>query len=151
MAMAQAGFSERLWVPWWWWLLAAAVVTMLGPYVYLGFGVLVAAVTYTVLAGATALLLVRWAHAVRVDGGVLHAASSAVPIARVTDVRVLSRDDARDVLAGWPEPSAVVLLRGYVREVVYVATDGEDTPAYLLISSRRPNELAAAVGLELQD
>lgn len=141
-------FDERLWVPWWWWPLAAAVVAMLGPYVYTGFGPVVVAVTYLVLGSVVTAFLVRWARPVRVADGVLDAGSARVPVGRVTDVRVLSRDGAREVLAGWPEPSAVVLLRGYVKRVVYVATDSDvDLPAYLLLSSRRPAELAAALGM----
>lgn len=139
-------FRERLWVPWWWWALAALVVAVFGPYVFTGFGTIAAVATYTVLGGVTAAFLLRWAMPIRVESDMLRVGSANVPLGQVTDVRVLSRDDVRDVLSGWPDQSAVVLVRGYVKRVLYVATDGDGTPAYLLISTRRPAALAAALG-----
>lgn len=139
-------FRERLWVPWWWWVLAALVVAVFGPYVFTGFGTVAAVATYAVLGGVTAAFLLRWSMPVRVEGDTLRAGSISVPLSQVTDVRVLSRDDVRAVLSGWPDRTAVVLVRGYVKRVLYVATDGDGTPAYLLISTRRPAALATALG-----
>lgn len=138
-------YAERLWMPWWWWVIAALVVALLGAELHIGLGWVAATVTYVVFGVLAAGFLLRWALRIRV-GGDLTAGRHTVPLSRITEVRVLERADTRDVLSSRPETSAVVLLRGYVRQVVYVGTDGSDgAPAYLLLSSRHPVELAAAL------
>lgn len=140
------GFSERLWVPPWWWAVAALTIAVLGAEVHLGLGQVVAVVTYGVLGLVGAALLVRWSAPVRVESGQLRAGSHRVPLARITDVQVINRADTRGLLAARPDASAVVLLRGYVRYAAYIATDGRDgAPGYLLVSTRRPTELAATL------
>lgn len=142
-----ARFAERLWVPWWWWPVAGVTVAILGAEVHLGLGWVAALVTYVVLGAATAALLLRWAYRVRVDGDALTVGPHRVELARVTDVTVLPRTEARRALADHPDATAVVLLRGYPRHAVFVATDGAaGAPGYLLFSTRRPDELAAALG-----
>lgn len=147
MEKEQRAHDERLWVPWWWWPVAAAVIALLGAELHLGFGLTAAVVVYAVLGGAVAALLIRWAVPIRVDTDVLHVGTHRIPLDHVTDVRVIDRADARRVLAGRPDRSAVMIVRGYVARVVYVATDADgDLPGYLLVSSRRAADLAAAVG-----
>lgn len=147
MEKEQRAFDERLWVPWWWWPVAAAVIAVLGAELHLGFGRTAAAVTYAVLGGLVAVLLLRWAIPIQVDADVLRVGAHRIPLDRVTDVRVLERAEARRVLAGRPDSSAVMIVRGYVARVVYIATDADaDLPGYLLVSSRRAADLAAAVG-----
>lgn len=141
-----AGYAERLWVPWWWWLLAGLTVAILGAEVHIGLGTLTALVTYAVLGVATAALLLRWAFPVTVDARALTVAGRELPRAQITEVQVIPKEQARRLLADHPDASAVVLLRGYAPQVVFVASDGSsDVPGYLLFSSRHPDELAAAL------
>ncbi|MQA01493.1 MAG: DUF3093 family protein [Streptosporangiales bacterium] len=141
-----AGFAERLWVPWWWWPVAGVTVAILGAEVHLGLGPLAAVLTYLVLGATTAALLVRWAFPVRVDRDTLAVGTHRVELARVTGVTVIERTEARRALADHPDATAVVLLRGYARHAVFVTTDGAaGAPGYLLFSTRRPDEVAAAL------
>lgn len=142
-------FDERLWVPWWWWPVAAVVVALLGAEVHVGLGWTVAVVTYAVLGTFAAVLLLRWGGArIVVTGEALAAAGRRLRLDRVSDVRVLAREDARPVLANRPARADVVLVRGYTSRVVYVAGhDDRDEPAFWLLSTRRPKELVAAIGV----
>ncbi|MQA77437.1 MAG: DUF3093 family protein [Streptosporangiales bacterium] len=147
MEKEQRAFDERLWVPWWWWPIAAAVIAVLGAELHLGFGPMVAVVIYAALGGLVASLLIRWAVPIRIDGDVLRVGVHRIPLDHVTGVRVLDRADARRVLVDRPDGSAVMIVRGYVARVVHVTTDADgDLPGYLLVSSRRADDLAAAVG-----
>jgi hypothetical protein len=139
---------ERLWVPWWWWPIAAVVIALLGAEIHIGLGWVVAVVTYAVLTAFVVVLLLR--HSVRVDvhDGVLTAGRFRVPLADVTGVRVLDRDHVRQMLARRPDATAVVLVRGYLPRVVYLTVENEAGGSYWLISSRHPDELAAAAFCE---
>lgn len=142
------GYRERLWVPWWWWPLAAVVIALLGAEIHIGLGWVVAVVTYAVLAGFVVVMLLRHSVRVAVQDGMLTAGRFRVPLAAVTETRVLDRDDVRQVLARRPDQTAVVLVRGYLRRVVYLGVQTESGGSYWLVSSRHPDELAAAAFCE---
>lgn len=143
-------FDERLWVPWWWWLFATVIIALLGAEIHVGLGWVVAVVTYLVLGGLGVALLLRWGSArTQVTDETLQIRAGELPLGHVTDVRVLDRRDSRAVLARQGSRSAMLQVRGYARGLVYVATDGADGLAsYWLLSSRRPRELATALGYE---
>lgn len=141
-------YRERLWVPWWWWLVAGAVIALLGAEIHIGLGWVVAVVTYAVLGAFVVVMLLRHSVSVGVGDGVLTAGRYRVPLDAVTDARVLDRDDVRGVLARRPDADAVVLVRGYLRRVVYLAVETEEGASYWLVSSRHPDELAAAAFCE---
>lgn len=142
------GYRERLWVPWWWWPLAAVVIALLGAEIHIGLGWVVAVVTYAVLGGFVVVLLLRHSLRVAVRDGALEAGRFRIPLTAVRETRVLDRADVRQVLARRPDPDAVVLVRGYVRRVVYLGVETESGGSYWLVSSRHPDELAAAVFCE---
>lgn len=143
-----AGYSERLWVPWWWWPLAAVVIALLGAEIHVGLGWVVAVVTYAVLVAFVVVMLLRHSLRIEVRDGELRAGRFRVPVTAIMETRVLSRDDIRPLLARRPDPGAVVLVRGYLRRVVYLAVETESGPSYWLVSSRHPDELAAAAFCE---
>jgi hypothetical protein len=142
------GYRERLWVPWWWWPLAAVVIALLGAEIHIGLGWVVAVVTYAVLGAFVVVLLLRHSVLVGVHDGVLTAGRFRVPVAEVTGARVLDRDDVRQLLARRPDATAVVIVRGYLPRVVYLTVETEAGGTYWLVSSRHPDELAAAAFCE---
>ncbi|HEX6447341.1 MAG TPA: DUF3093 family protein [Streptosporangiales bacterium] len=146
-AQAQ-GYRERLWVPWWWWPLAVVVIALLGAEIHIGLGWVVAVVTYAVLAASVVVLLLRHSVRIGVHDGVLTAGRFRVPVADVTGARVIDREHVRPLLARSPDPTAVVLVRGYLSRVVYLTVDTEAGGSYWLLSSRHPDELAAAAFCE---
>lgn len=135
-------------MPWWWWPLAAVVIALLGAEIHIGLGWVVAVITYAVLGGFVVVMLLRHSVRVRVDDGVLTAGRFRVPVTAVAETRVFDREDVRQVLARRPDPEAVVLVRGYLPRVVYLAVETDAGGTYWLLSSRHPDRLAAAAFCE---
>lgn len=142
------GYRERLWVPWWWWPIAAMVIALLGAEIHVGLGWVVAVITYAVLTAFVVVMLLRHSVRVAVHDDVLTAGRFRVPVAAVNGARVLDRDHVRQLLARRPDATAVVLVRGYLRRVVYLTVETETGGSYWLVSSRHPDELAAAAFCE---
>lgn len=137
-------WDERLRVPWWWWLAVLACAALLAAELYGGYGGWRAWVPYVVVGGLAAiglaaLCLVR----VRVEGGELWVRDAHLPLRVVSAVTPLDAARTRQLLA---EPSAFVVTRPWVPCSVRVDLDDpdDDTP-YWLVSTRRPNELAATI------
>jgi hypothetical protein len=141
-------YHERLHVPLAWWLLAVPVVAVLGGELYAGFGGLVPLVTYAVFAVAVGGFLLAWGMiTVSVRDGVLDAGGARLPLESAGDVTVL--DERQFALLRGPraDPAAAMVLRPYLKRGVYVGvTDASGPHPYLLIGTRHPEELAAAIG-----
>jgi len=142
---------ERL-VPPWWLLL---VLLLIVPAVLLVFlpvdvqaGIAIAIGLYV----AIVALLWLGAPVVALEDGVLRAGRARIPVEHLGEPHVLRGDEATTALrSGWvPEEHHVVSpwTKSLVRAAV---VDPEDpTPAWL-ISSRRPEELAAAIDAARRD
>jgi hypothetical protein len=120
-------------------LLAMIILLPVQPVVAVAAGVVVAA------AGIVALLLT--APVVAVHDGELHAGRAHVPARLLGDVVVLAtREQVAGELGPRLDARAYVLLRSSVGRGVRVALeDPADPTPYWLVSSRRPEELAAAL------
>lgn len=139
-------FRERLTVPVLWWGLAAlaAISMLLAVGFYLGpvwgAGVALACVAVAVGIFASAAIVIEVdAHEVRVGRARLEHAylAGAVALDRAAAARRAGVEaDAR----------AYLVLRPYVATAVEITLDDPDDPVpYWLVSSRRPDELAAAL------
>ncbi len=93
--------------------------------------------------------LVVGAPVVSVHDGELHAGRAHVPVALLGEPTVLAtRDAMRAELGGRLDARAYVLLRSWIPRGVRVALlDPADPTPYWLVSTRRPEELAAALHL----
>lgn len=120
-------------------VLALAILLPVQPMVAVVVGVAVAA------GGVTWLVL--GAPVLAVQDGELHAGRARVPLALLGEVTVLpSRDRMRDELGGRLDARAHVVLRSWVPTGVRVTLrDPADPTPYWLLSTRRPQELAAAL------
>jgi hypothetical protein len=141
-------YNERLSVPVTWWFLGAVSIAILGAELWGGFGALAAVSTYVVLALVCGATLVRWGSAlVRVTDTDLLAAGRPLPLSAIGEVMALDERQTRQLRGPRADPAAHVLIRPYLKRAVYIeVTDPGSTAPYWLIATRRPQELAAALG-----
>jgi hypothetical protein len=149
-------YHERLRVPLSWWLGGLAMAALLATEVVAGLGWPVMAGVYAGTAGALTALLLSWGWAsVEVAGGELRAGAARLPLAAVGDVAALDQAQTRAMRGARADPAAYLLLRPYLRTAVYVEVAGgvpvagvaaaERPVPYLLVATRHPAELAAAI------
>ena len=140
-------YDERLGVPLRWWALATMFVASM----LLAF--LVATPTWVALTG-TALLLtavltlfVRYGAArVSVRDGVLTAGRARISVDHVGSVEALDAEATRRLAGRDADARAYLLLRPYLRRAVRIGIDDPADPTpYWLVSTRRPDRLAAAL------
>ncbi|WIY79331.1 DUF3093 domain-containing protein [Streptomyces anulatus] len=139
-------FDERLTAPRSWWLIAfgvgVACALMLLP---LG--------TLPLLAGlaggtvAAAVLVSSYGSArIRVVAGALVAGDARIPLSALGEPEVLDAEEARAWRTYRADARAFMLLRGYVETAVRVeVTDPDDPTPYVYLSTRNPQDLAAAL------
>jgi Protein of unknown function (DUF3093) len=150
-------YHERLRVPASWWLAGLAMVLLLATEVVAGFGWPVALGVYGGLTAAFAALLLSWGWtSVDVAGDELRAGQARLPLAAAGDVAALDQAQTRVMRGPRADPAAFLLLRPYLRTAVFVevaddvpvvgkaGTPGRHVP-YLLVGTRHPAELAAAI------
>jgi len=102
-----------------------------------------AAVVVTVVA---LVLAVRWTPRVRVAAGELRAGAAHIPVELLRTPRALAGDELRAELGPRLDARAYVCLRGWVRTGVRAEVDDPQDPTpYWIVSTRRPDELVAAL------
>lgn len=145
-------YSERLRAPVSWWVIglffavsfATAVGFVLDPVVSLVGGGLAAALV-------TAGLVWHGSAAITVDDDGLRAGRYRLEAVYLGEAIAHSASDTRDRLGRGADRRALLVVRGYIPTSVEVAiADPADPHPYWLISTRRPDELAAAL-TELRD
>jgi hypothetical protein len=142
-------YHERLHVPLSWWLAGGLCVIILGTTLAAGLSLVIGGVIYLVMGGLLAIGFLAWgAVTVEVTGSTLRAGRTRLAIDQVSDVSAL--DDAQSAALRGPnaDVAAFMLIRPYLAKSVYVAVTGGPAASwpYLLIGTRRPEELAAAIG-----
>jgi Protein of unknown function (DUF3093) len=104
-------------------------------------------VTGAIVVGAAAWLLVRATGRVWVSEGELFAGRARLPGWARGRVVALDADAARRLRGVDADPSAFLYLKGWVPTAVRVEVVDPDDPApYWYVSTRRPADLAAALG-----
>jgi hypothetical protein len=140
-------YREQLYVPASYWLLSVPVVALLGAELFVGFSTIVAVLVYAVFVAAVGGFLLAWsATRIEVTDTVLKAGGDTLPLSRVTEVLPLDDKQAAVLRGPRADPSAVLLLRPYLKKAVYIGlADAPDGVPYWLVASRRPDQLAAAI------
>jgi hypothetical protein len=109
-----------------------------------GLGVALAAAALALVAGV--VLGIVTATRVQVDGGELRAGSAHVPLELLGPTRILDRATVRVELGPALDARAYVCLRSGIGTAVRVEVrDPLDPTPYWIVSTRRPEALAAAV------
>ncbi len=141
-------YDERLGVPLRWWALA----TMFMASILVAF--LVATPLWVAVSGTAvltlallALFLGYGAARISVTDGVLTAGRARISVDHVGEVRALDADQTHRLAGRDADARAFLLLRPYLRRAVRIAIDDPADPTpYWLVSTRRPDRLAAALG-----
>jgi hypothetical protein len=144
--MSMPAHDERLRVPWAWWLVVLAIVALGALEVGSGF-------TYVVLVPVTIFLIgffvvplaISGRVRVRLNDGVFTAGKESIAVTQITSVTPLDRAETRLQLGPRADPAAYTLVRGWIGPSVMFRLANPDPVPYWLVSTRHPEELAAAI------
>jgi hypothetical protein len=143
-----AAHDERLHVPLRWWVQA----TMLLASFWLAFVVAMPFWAATVAAGVlvaitVALFLGLGSARVQVRDGVLHAGRAHIAVDLLGPAEPLDAEATRRTMGVDADARAFLVTRPYLKRAVRVPVlDPDDPTPYWLVSTRRPEELVAALG-----
>lgn len=139
-------YEERLWPPGWAWLGATAFAATLGFAFWVPYGTTVGLVVGALAVGLTLAGLVAAAGRVSLREAVLRAGPARLPLSVVSTVTALDAAAAADLLGAHADARAYLYQRGWVRTAVRLDLDDpQDRVPYWFVSTRRPQQLAAAV------
>lgn len=138
-------FRERLW-PSWWMFLATALVIPASLLVFLPISPVAGVVSAIVLYGAIVVALLATAPVIAVTDEMLRVGRARIERSFLGAVTAHTGADAVTERGTRLDARAWLVLRGWVSGVVRIeiADDADPTP-YWLVSTRRPEELAAAL------
>ncbi|MEV7396203.1 DUF3093 domain-containing protein [Aeromicrobium sp. NPDC092404] len=141
-------YRERLTAPVSWWLAALLSGAVWGWIMLVATNWPIAIATTVLVAGAGAFLVWRYGSLlIRVDAAGLTVGRARVESEHLGAVRPLNRSDYRLTLGTGADARAYLVTRPYLdRGVLVPITDDTDPTPYWLVSSRRPDALAAALG-----
>lgn len=138
-------YREVIRPPWWVFAVVFGLAALLCFTFAAVVGVPAAIVVLVILVAGLGWLLTRRALVVSVDDATLHIGALEVPRTSVLDAVALDEQALRDVAGRDADGRALLVLRNLATKTgVKVALQSSQWP-YLLISSRRPSELAAAL------
>ena len=110
---------------------------------------LIGAIVITVV---VEVLMIVVAPVVAVSDGVLTAGKARIPVALTGAMESSRKTDARQARGPGLDARAFTLFRGWVDPVLRIdLTDPDDPTPYWLVSTRRPDELRAAIAAERGD
>lgn len=140
-------YDERLSVPLRWWVQGTMLVATLWLAVVVALPATAAwVVTAVAMALLAAVLLGYGAVRVSIRDGVFRAGRATIAATHLGAVEALDPEAARRVSGIDADARAYLLLRPYLKRAVRVEiTDPADPTPYWLVSTRRPDELAAAL------
>lgn len=139
-------FRERLQVPVVWWLLAAgfagSVLLAVGLYVGPAWGIAATAVSLAV----TTAIFVRSSLRIEVDDASIRVGRALIEHRYIAGAQALDGEQARRRAGVEADARAHLVLRPYVGTAVEITLDDPSDPVpYWLVSTRRPEALAAAM------
>lgn len=138
-------YRERLW-PAPWIFLATALVIPASLLVFLPISMIAGVSVAIVLYAAIVATLLLTTATIEVADGELRAGRARLPLSVVSGVRAARGADAVHERGVGLHADAWLLIRGWIPDVVRVELDDPDDPTpYWIISSRRADELAAAI------
>jgi hypothetical protein len=134
-------------VPLWWYLAAIAVAALLGAEIHMGYPGVRAWIGYAICVPVAVLAMVLLGRTrVRVAQGVLHVGSATKELRHLGRAEVVAKADRQRALGPELDPTAFVMIRGWIRQVVRVEiTDPDDSTPYWVFSVRDAPGLIAAL------
>jgi len=143
-----SSYRERLLVPVSYWLLAVPVVATLGAEAYFFVDGFIPPLVILALYLIAGLFFVNWSSAtIEVAGPELKAGGHTLALGEAEEVIALDDKQAAALRGPKADPSARMLVRPYLKRAVYIAlpNPGAEGVPYWLVSTRHPEELAAAI------
>ena len=138
-------YRERVWPAPWIGLIAALAIPA-SLLTFAPINALVGAIVGSVLALGVIGIAMATAPTISVGDGMLRAGSAHVPLSLVESTSVARGDDARLARGQHLDARAFLVLRPDVASVLRVdLSDPDDPTPYWLLSTRRPEQLAAAI------
>ncbi|WP_307806925.1 DUF3093 domain-containing protein [Naasia sp. SYSU D00057] len=139
-------YRERLW-PAPWMYLATALLIPGALLVFVPVSLTAGIICAVILFGGAVLGLLLWSPVLEVRDGVFRVGSARIPLEHVGPAEGFRGPDATAARGVDLDARAWLCLRGWVDPVVRVPiTDPRDPAPYWLVSTRRPEELVAALG-----
>ncbi|WP_051110700.1 DUF3093 domain-containing protein [Longispora albida] len=145
-------YQERLFLPWWLWLAAVGLAVLLSAELHLGAPGLREWLPYAIILPLT-VLATAWLGRLRIQvaDGELRVDDARLPVKFVAEATPLSPAAKRDALGVHAHPLAFVVQRPWIRDAILVTlNDPADPTPYWIISTRRPEALAAAIAAARQ-
>lgn len=147
-------YRERLWVPWWWWPIGFAVTALLAAEIQMAMGGGYGWLPYVLLLPIPVWVL-SWLsrHKVEVTPDAtgtpeLHVGRAHLPANFVSRAVVVAPTAKSAALGRQLDPAAYVQHRPWVGPMMLLVLDDPDDPTpYWLVSTRRPAQVLAALGL----
>ncbi|MET8425622.1 DUF3093 domain-containing protein [Nocardia sp. NPDC004860] len=148
-------YTERLWVPLWWWPVALVVTGLLAAEIHMGAPGVRAWLPYVLLFPVPVWVLLWFSrHRVEValdDAGVpeLRTDRAHLPATFVKRAAPVPTSAKSAALGRQLDPAAFVQHRAWIGPMVLLVLDDPDDPTpYWLVSTRRPERIITALGLE---
>ncbi|MDO9590754.1 MAG: DUF3093 domain-containing protein [Microcella sp.] len=138
-------YRERLW-PSPWIIVIAALAIPASLLTFAAINVAAGVITGIVLFAGVVTLATASAPLVEVSDGMLRAGSARVPLSFVGEVSVARGPDARHARGPGLDARAHLVLRPDIDPIARIdLTDPDDPTPYWVVSTRRPEQLAAAI------
>ena len=133
-------------MPWKWWIVLSLIV-LLGVFeVGSGFTWPILLIVACFLVGFFIVpLVISGTLRVRLADGVLRAGKDELPVTSIAGVTPLDRKQTRIQLGPNADPAAHHVVRGWIGPSVMLRLASPDPVPYWLVSTRHPDELAAAI------
>jgi hypothetical protein len=138
-------YVERLSIRARWWAVVLAIALFGSSELFAGFSGRVVAVVVAAFVVPTLVLLAFAGRTVlRVDAEGIEAGAERMSFDEMDTVQALDAQETRLMLGPQADPAARLVVRGYIREAV-VVRPVDPAQRYLLVSTRHPQEVIAAV------
>jgi hypothetical protein len=136
-------------VPWTWWL-AISVIVAFGVFeIAAGFDYIVyVPVTVFLIGFFVVPLALAGRIRIRVQDGKLITSEGDLPVTTITSIHPLDREETRLRLGPQADPAAQLVYRGWIGPSVMVRLSNPKPVPYWVISTRHPEQLAAAIKAE---
>lgn len=139
-------YSEKVRAPWWVWLLAFFAAFSISVAIGAAFGG-----NSDLIALALSMALIGWliyssTVTIEVTDEYFRIDQAKLPRRFVGEVRALTKEETRRSRGPEADPACYMILRGWISTAVIVTnTDSDDPVPYWFVSTRKPQELAAAL------
>lgn len=103
-------------------------------------------IAVSAIGSVTLLLIAHFSSPVIEVADTMRAGRFNIPLEIMGEIQELSKEDLNKILGVKADARAQLLIRAYVKSALKIElTDKEDPTPYLVISTRRPKELAVAL------